>query len=135
MDIDMRTIYSPCNHHHRDWMRTTVCDDVCNWETAGILHVIKACPLGIRLSVVQRFMITCVLPTQHGKSQPDFWQHPSSTSIAVQFTRCDRIAPHVDVFSPSITSFAPVVDIVDAVISFPVGEAIRVAMPPAIVWE
>ena len=72
MDTDLRAIYSPCNHHHRDWMHTIVSDGVANWETAGILHAMKSCPANMRLNAVQRFMMKCVLPRHHGTPQPEW---------------------------------------------------------------
>ena len=72
MDIDLRSIYSPCDHHHRDWMHTIVSDGVANWETAGILHAMKSCPANVHLRMVQTFMMKCVLPKQRGKAQPEW---------------------------------------------------------------
>ena len=72
MDAELRSIYAPCVHHHRDWMHVIVQDGVSNWETAMLLHQMKSCPANIDVSMVQRFMLQCVLPKQRGKPHPQW---------------------------------------------------------------
>ena len=64
MDMELRSVYSPCDHHHRDWMHVIVCDGVGNWETGLILQCMKRCPAAIHVDMVQAFMMQCVLPKQ-----------------------------------------------------------------------
>lgn len=64
-DITLRGIYSPTNHHLRDWMHTLVGDGVANTETGLMLHALKA--QSISLNMVQEFFDRCTLPRMHGK--------------------------------------------------------------------
>ena len=72
MDVGFRGMYSPTRHHHKDWMHTIVSDGVGNWETGMLLQRMKSCPANIMVSMVQRFMMACILPHQRGKPNKEW---------------------------------------------------------------
>jgi len=69
-DKTLRDIYSPTNHHLRDWMHTVVGDGIANTETGLVLHAMRAHK--ISLAMVQDFLVGCKLPQMHGKVQRDW---------------------------------------------------------------
>ena len=72
MDHSLRGTYAPTQHHHRDWMHILVSDGVGNWETGMLLQRMKACPGNITVSMVQHFMMSCVLPAQRSKPNKEW---------------------------------------------------------------
>ena len=65
-DKELRDIYSPSNHHIRDWMHTLVGDGVANTEVALLIHHLKS-HANISLQMLQTFCKECKLPHMHGK--------------------------------------------------------------------
>ena len=71
---ELRDLYSPTNHHYRDWMHIMLQDGVANTEVGLLVKRMMA--NDITISMLQTFFDGCNLAATHGKVQAA-WIAPS----------------------------------------------------------